>query len=149
MAVRAAVVAAVMAVVCGQVWADCYTVHGPDGAVMFRDSISPVDLSLRLGDTVPARFGIGATMVMVPGQMDCQRSGAAGAEQPFSGDRWAHLEWGSPKELGESAQDGWPWIYNDSVAVAPSRLGYPYIGPRGGRYRITSGGHRAYAPRLR
>ncbi len=42
--------------------AACYTVYQANNLV-FQSFSTPVDLSRRLGDTVPARFGPGATMV--------------------------------------------------------------------------------------
>lgn len=134
---------------CGPALADCYTVHGSDGAVLFRDSVSPVDLRFPLRDTVPLRFGAGAVLVMVPDSGECLKAGAAGGEQPFSGERWAHLEWGMPTEVEGNIRDGGVLSYGGSVVSVPGRLGYPYTGPRGGVYRYSSGGNRVYQPRGR
>lgn len=50
--------------VCGMAQATCYTVYKANGAVLQRSSTSPVNLSEQIGDTVPAKFGSGATMVV-------------------------------------------------------------------------------------
>ena len=43
--------------------AACYTVLGPQGQILLQSSTPPVDMSLHLHQTVPQRFGTGATMV--------------------------------------------------------------------------------------
>ena len=44
--------------------AACYTVFKADGTILLETSDAPVDLSEQIGDTIPARFGAGATMTM-------------------------------------------------------------------------------------
>ena len=44
--------------------AACYTVYKADGTILLETSTSPVDLTEQIGDTIPARFGPGATMTM-------------------------------------------------------------------------------------
>ena len=44
--------------------AACYTVFKADGTILLETSEAPVDLSEQIGDTIPARFGAGATMTM-------------------------------------------------------------------------------------
>ena len=50
--------------VSGMAQATCYTVYKANGTVLQRSSTSPVNLSEQIGDTVPAKFGSGATMVV-------------------------------------------------------------------------------------
>jgi hypothetical protein len=52
------------------VQAACYTVYRQSNAV-YRSTTAPVDLSLPLGDTVPARFGAGASMVTSTDETGC------------------------------------------------------------------------------
>ena len=50
--------------------AACYTVYRQSGAI-YRSTSSPVNLSLPLSDTVPARFGPGASMVASLEELGC------------------------------------------------------------------------------
>ena len=43
--------------------AACYTVMGPKGNIISQTSTPPVDMSYQLHQTVPYRYGQGATMV--------------------------------------------------------------------------------------
>jgi predicted small secreted protein len=43
--------------------AACYTVLGPKGDIISQTSTPPVDMSYQLHQTVPYRFGPGATLV--------------------------------------------------------------------------------------
>jgi hypothetical protein len=53
-----------------QALAACYAVYSGDRLV-YRSVASPVDLSRPLHETVPARFGRGATMTFVPSSEGC------------------------------------------------------------------------------
>ncbi|MCD6079181.1 MAG: hypothetical protein K0R89_3125 [Ramlibacter sp.] len=48
----------------GLAQATCYTVFKTDGTILLETSSTPVDLTQPLGDTIPAKFGPGATMTM-------------------------------------------------------------------------------------
>jgi hypothetical protein len=50
--------------VCGMAQATCYTVYRANGTVLQQSSTSPVNLSEQIGDSVQAKFGSGATMIM-------------------------------------------------------------------------------------
>lgn len=50
-------------VLCASASAACYTVLGKDGKTLYQSDTTPVNLSYPLHETVPARFGEGATMV--------------------------------------------------------------------------------------
>jgi hypothetical protein len=47
--------------------ATCYGVYRADGTLLQETATTPVDLTHPLGDTVPVKFGPGATMVMSDG----------------------------------------------------------------------------------
>lgn len=47
--------------------ATCYGVYKADGALLQETATTPVDLSQPLGDTVPVKFGSGATMIISDG----------------------------------------------------------------------------------
>jgi hypothetical protein len=44
--------------------ATCYTVYRADGALIQEGSATPVNMTLPIGDTVPEKFGPGATMTV-------------------------------------------------------------------------------------
>lgn len=48
----------------GMAQATCYSVYKADGALIHESSTTPVDLTLPIGDTVPEKFGPGATMTV-------------------------------------------------------------------------------------
>ena len=48
----------------GMAQATCFTVYKADGTVLHESSSTPVNLSLPIGDTVPEKFGPGATMTV-------------------------------------------------------------------------------------
>jgi hypothetical protein len=48
----------------GMAQATCYSVYRADGALIHEGSNTPVNLSLPLGDTVPEKFGAGASLTM-------------------------------------------------------------------------------------
>jgi hypothetical protein len=58
------IVAAACFTAAGLAQAACYTVYKADGSVLQEGSISPVNLSLPIGDTVPEKFGPGASMTV-------------------------------------------------------------------------------------
>ncbi|NML47637.1 hypothetical protein HHL11_28060 [Ramlibacter sp. G-1-2-2] len=59
-----AALAGLLAGLCGAAHSTtCYTVYGADNKVMYSSVKTPVDLTEAIGDTVPARFGPGASMV--------------------------------------------------------------------------------------
>jgi hypothetical protein len=53
-----------------QAHAACYTVYG-HGAIVYRSTSLPVDLSQELSETVPAKFGPGSSMVTVADETGC------------------------------------------------------------------------------
>jgi hypothetical protein len=61
---RKAWLLAAAALVTGAVQATCYSIYKADGTLLQESSTSPVDLTLQIGDTVPAKFGAGATMTI-------------------------------------------------------------------------------------
>jgi len=50
--------------VTGVAQATCYSVYKADGTLLQQSSTTPVDLSEQIGDTVPEKFGRGATMTV-------------------------------------------------------------------------------------
>ena len=124
-------------------WASaaCYSVRDAQQKLVYQAQETPVDLSRRLGDTVPARFGRGATMLVDAVGTDCEPVGAGERKQPVP---FAWMDEPEPDPL--MMANSWPATPGGAV-TGGGRHGYPHVGPRGGRYRITSGGNRAYMPR--
>ena len=48
----------------GMAQATCYTVYKSDGTILLETSTTPVDLTQPLGDTIPMKFGPGASMTI-------------------------------------------------------------------------------------
>lgn len=65
--------------------ANCYTVYKGDAKV-YHAQTPPVDTSLPYSDTVPARFGAGAMMVVTTGAFDCPRDNELSGAEPLGGD---------------------------------------------------------------
>lgn len=68
--------AAVLAVLAhGAAWANCYTVLNPKNDVVYRSTVSPVDLSRQISDGLRGRLQ-GYHVIFVPDQGDCREAGA-------------------------------------------------------------------------
>lgn len=61
---RKAWVIAAALLAAGTAQATCYSVYKADGLLIQESSTTPVNLALAIGDTVPEKFGPGATMTM-------------------------------------------------------------------------------------
>ena len=48
----------------GAAQATCYSIYKADGSLLQQSSTSPVNLAVQIGDSVPEKFGAGATMVV-------------------------------------------------------------------------------------
>lgn len=70
--------------------ATCYSVYKADGTVIQETSNSPVDLTLPIGDTVPVKFGTGASMTISESGFYCK-------------DRGVPIE-GAPRSLAQMVQ---------------------------------------------
>ena len=66
-----------MALAClasGMAQATCYSVYKADGSLLQQSSTSPVNLSAQIGDTVPEKFGRGATMTVSDYSVYCMNA---------------------------------------------------------------------------
>lgn len=102
MSIRAWMAVAALAVT-GSAQATCYSVHKADGNLILETSTTPVDLTLRLGDTVPAKFGQGAFMTMSDLGVYCKDRRAVEGTQDVVAvaapiETGAHLERQAPEE---------------------------------------------------
>ena len=50
--------------VTGTAQATCYSIYKADGKLLQQSSTPPVNLEAQIGDSVPAKFGAGATMTV-------------------------------------------------------------------------------------
>ena len=139
----------------GNAQASCFTVYNKEGAMVLRTTEPPVDLSRRIGDTVPEKFGPGSTMLMVSDSSDCWPHGEGVKEVPFSGAAWAHLESVGQVDVlggGLTGQVALPGGYSSAAYRSGGRsaaLGFPYTGPRGGQFRYSASGNKVYRGRGR
>jgi hypothetical protein len=61
--------------VCASASASCYTIQNAKGDVVYRAPYPPVDMSHKLHQVVPPRFGPGAKMVFELERGECTRVG--------------------------------------------------------------------------
>lgn len=79
---RKAWLLAAATLVTGMAQATCYSIYKADGTLIQESSTPPVNLSLQIGDTVPEKFGPGATMTVSDHSFYCRdrrETQAAGA----------------------------------------------------------------------
>ncbi|HEY0824321.1 MAG TPA: hypothetical protein VGD76_11080 [Ramlibacter sp.] len=62
--------------------ATCYSVYKADGTLILESSNTPVNLTLPLGDTVPEKFGAGATMTVSDLGVFCKDRRGSAAYKP-------------------------------------------------------------------
>jgi len=58
----------------GMAHATCYSVYKADGSLLQQSSTTPVNLALQIGDTVPEKFGRGATMTVSADDVYCRNA---------------------------------------------------------------------------
>lgn len=69
----------------GMAQATCYSVYTAEGTLIHESSTTPVNLALPIGDTVPEKFGAGATMTMSDHGVYCKdRRAAQGAKKSLA-----------------------------------------------------------------
>lgn len=93
---------AALAALCfaGTAQATCYSVYKADGTLLHESSSTPVNLALPIGDTVPGKFGAGATMTVSDHGVFCvDRRGDAGADKAPPKDQVAATEAVTVKDL--------------------------------------------------
>lgn len=69
----------------GGAQAACYSVYKADGSLLQETASTPVDLRHPIGDTVPVKFGPGATMTISEGGFTCGgRPGELGTQNSLA-----------------------------------------------------------------
>ena len=68
----------------GLAQATCYSVYKADGTIIQETSITPVDLTLPIGDTVVAKFGPGTSMTISESGFYCKDRGVPVVGAPRS-----------------------------------------------------------------
>lgn len=58
----------------GMAQATCYSIYKADGSLLQQSSTTPVNLSQQIGDTVPEKFGPGATMTVSADNVYCRNA---------------------------------------------------------------------------
>lgn len=132
--------------------ANCYSVYKGDARI-YHAQTPPVDTSLPYSETVPARFGAGATMIVTSGSFDCPRDDeqqggeVLGGSWQGAGDvaRDRALSRLAERHRGYSDDDG---ANSGSTAGSSggtaSTRGPILTGPRGGQYYLNSSGNKSY-----
>lgn len=69
---RQALLLAAATLAAGTAQAACYGVYKADGTLLQETATTPVDLTHPIGDTVPVKFGPGATMTISEGVSYCR-----------------------------------------------------------------------------
>lgn len=78
---RKAWLIAAASLVAGVAQATCYSVYKADGTLLQETSTTPVDLRLPIGDTVPVKFGEGASMTISESGFYCPDRTEASMQQ--------------------------------------------------------------------
>lgn len=131
--------------------ANCYTVYKGDTRV-YHAQTPPVDTSLPYSETVPARFGQGASMVVMPGAFDCpSENELRGGESSAGGTASKEAEAAAhAKTLGRLAERHSVGLTEEGSSAGYSSSGQPFnrgpiiTGPRGGQYYVNSNGNKTY-----
>lgn len=105
------VVAALLAT--GMAQATCYSIYKADGTLVHQTSSPPVNLSLPHGDSVPEKYGVGASMTVSDLGVYCKDQ------------RGANLA--ASASAGEARRDE-----EQAESVAVKQLSGPTAGPLGG-----------------
>jgi hypothetical protein len=146
-------------------YAACYTIYKNDVAI-YQSSVAPVDMGSPFSQTVPTKFGEGATMVYqewanscaefdtptrvgqigtVAGQTKVQeRTSAALSSRVSSLSRPAEP---APIPIGGSAMANNGSLGDGSAGGTAGGVGYSGViqtGPRGGQYYINPNGNKTY-----
>ena len=97
--------AIILATLSMQSLAACYTVYDASNKVIHRTSEAPVDMTLPLSQTVPVRFGVGASMIVSSNSDNCPTVGGETVDINTSLDRLsgASLYITSAKNSGATA----------------------------------------------
>lgn len=76
-------IACVLSAACSLSQAACYSVYDGGGVLLLRSEYAPVDLQHRIGDVVPAKFGVGpAWFLLLTMACAMRRMGQAASRLP-------------------------------------------------------------------
>lgn len=132
--------------------ANCYTVYKGDARIYHAMRV-PVDTSLPYSETVPARFGAGATMIVTSGAFDCPNENqirteewggagqAAKADEVAARDRALANLAERHSIVGDDSDSGGSYGGSSGGGQATGPI---MTGQRGGRYYINSSGNKTY-----
>jgi hypothetical protein len=80
--------------------ATCYTVYRADGALIQEGPVTPVNMTLPLGDSVPEKFGPGATMTVSDLGVYCRERRGVAPDRKAAGMK------ARPEKLAPAAKTG-------------------------------------------
>lgn len=87
--------------------ATCYSVYKADGTLIQEGSTTPVNLTLPLGDTVPEKFGHGASMTVSDLGFFCKdRSGGDALQKTGTGASREEAKKAGDAEVKQAAAEG-------------------------------------------
>ncbi|RTL33679.1 MAG: hypothetical protein EKK53_27840 [Burkholderiales bacterium] len=131
--------------------ANCYAVFKGDARI-YHAMRAPVDTSLPYSESVPARFGPGATMVVTSGAFDCPSeneilipASAPSGTGPFSkADEIAARDRALTRLAERHSVVGDGNDGDGSYGGGQPGQGPIMTGPRGGKYYINGNGNKTY-----
>ncbi|XAH24875.1 hypothetical protein AAFF27_06690 [Xylophilus sp. GW821-FHT01B05] len=102
--------------------ATCYTVYGRGDGIVYQSSRSPVDMRYPLHQTVPARFGPGASMVF---SLSLDACPAIGADDGTTGPTTGYLSEVANRQMVNADALGVPRPRSEGMrpVTAPPRRG--------------------------
>lgn len=148
---HAAFAAAAMMLAISAAHANCYAVYKGDARI-YHAMRAPVDTSLPYSESVPARFGPGATMVVTSGAFDCPSeneivipASAPGGTGPVSkADELAARDRALTRLAERHSVVGDGNDGDGSYGGGQPGQGPIMTGPRGGKYYINGSGNKTY-----
>jgi len=135
--------------------AACYSVY-KDAKVIYQSSVAPVNLSLPFSQTLPKKFGEGASMVYQEGSISCPDfdiTGSISISESSSYTPQATVKYFNAAAIKTSTRIS---TTQTSSSVSSSNYsgssgygsrsvqGSVQTGPRGGQYYINSNGNKTY-----
>lgn len=145
--------------------AACYTIYKSDVAI-YQSSVPPVDMGPPFSQTVPAKFGVGATMVYQEWANSCAEfdsptgfdKAPSVARQPQGQARTTESSSSRASSSSRQAQSSAAQMTNSEMVInasqsyggsggTASNVDYPgsiQTGPRGGQYYMNSNGNKTY-----
>lgn len=138
--------AVVVATASLQAMAACYTVYDAANKVIYRSVEAPVEMALPLSQTVPVRFGAGASMVVSSNSDNCPAVGGETVDVNTSLDRLSGSSlYITPAKSSGATSSGATYLDGTSSGGSGGGAHAWQTGPRGGVFYRNSSGGKTYA----